>query len=66
MEEVDRSNPSAEALGVLPSPRNLDHDMRAVAAAVAAAEREEAAMVLPRCASSAGGTPARLGATHGL
>lgn len=65
MEEVDRSDPSAEALGVLPSPRDLDHDMRALAAAVAVAEREEGAMVLPRCVSSAGGTPARLGATAG-
>ena len=62
---MDRSDPSAEALGVLPSPRDLDLDMRAVEAAVAVAEREEAAMVLPRCPSSAGGTPARLGATAG-
>ncbi|KAK9825386.1 hypothetical protein WJX81_007825 [Elliptochloris bilobata] len=63
MEEVERSEPSGDMPGVLPSPRDLDRDMRAVAAAVEVAEREEAAMVLPRRASSACGTPARLDST---
>ena len=62
MEEVERSEPSGEAADVLPSPRDLDRDMRAVEAAVAIAEREEAAMVLPRRASSAGDIPALRGA----
>ena len=60
MDEPERSEPSEDAPGALPSPRDLDRDMRAVAAAFAVAEREEAAMVLPRRASSAGSTPSRL------